>query len=306
MKQEKQQQKEKMPDTYIGTAGWSYKDWVPAFYPKGQSGGFDWLEFYSHYFNLVEVNATYYAYLSPKAAHGWVEKVEKAESFLFTVKLHQDFTHARKFEMANIKAVQMNLDILSDAGRLGGLLIQFPYSFSFDSAALEHIRLLNDIFGSYNRFLEVRHSSWNNEEAYKFLHELDISLCTIDQPQLGRSVPFDSVVTNSRAYFRFHGRNAEAWKKSLHNYGKEQSYQEASERYKYLYSPGELVEIESKIKEVYGRVKDIYVVMNNHPSTYGIVNAFEMMQMLRGRKKITVPENSLKAFSRLSPIAEAG
>jgi uncharacterized protein YecE (DUF72 family) len=33
----------------IGTAGWSYKDWVPSFYPKSQSGGFDWLQFYSHY-----------------------------------------------------------------------------------------------------------------------------------------------------------------------------------------------------------------------------------------------------------------
>ena len=22
---------------YIGTAGWSYKDWVPSFYPKNQS-----------------------------------------------------------------------------------------------------------------------------------------------------------------------------------------------------------------------------------------------------------------------------
>ncbi|MGE5430289.1 MAG: DUF72 domain-containing protein [Syntrophomonadaceae bacterium] len=295
-----------MLNIYTGTAGWSYKDWVPGFYPKGQSAKFDWLEFYSRYFNMVEINATYYAYLSPASASGWVEKVGKAENFLFTVKLHQDFTHARKFDEANIKAVQTNLDILAKAGRLGGLLIQFPYSFAFDSAALEHIRLLNDIFGNYNRFVEVRHSSWNNEQAYQFLHELDISLCTIDQPQLGRSVPFDPVITNSRAYFRFHGRNVEAWKQSVHNYGKEQSYAQASERYKYLYSPGELVEIENKIKEIYDRVKDVYVVMNNHPSTYGIVNAFEMMYMLRGRNKITVPENALKAFPRLSPIALAG
>ncbi|MCU7497482.1 MAG: DUF72 domain-containing protein [Ignavibacteria bacterium] len=263
-----------MTNIYIGTAGWSYKDWVPNFYPKGQSGSFDWLEFYSRYFNLVEVNATYYAYLSPKAAAGWVEKVAKADHFLFTVKLHQDFTHARKFENANIKAVQANLDILSDAGRLGGLLIQFPYSFAFDSAALEHIRILNDLFASYKRFVEVRHSSWINQEAYGFFHEMDISLCTIDQPQIGRSVAFEPIVTNASAYFRFHGRNVEAWKQSVHNFGRDQSYEQASERYKYLYSPGELVEIENKIKEIYDRVKDIYVVMNNHHSTYGIVNAF--------------------------------
>lgn len=295
-----------MLNAYIGTAGWSYKDWVPNFYPKGQSGGFDWLEFYSRYFNVVEVNATYYAYLSPRAAMGWVEKVEKTENFLFTLKLHQDFTHARKFEQANIKAVQTNLDILANAGRLGGLLIQFPYSFAFNAPALEHIRLLNDIFGNYNRFVEIRHSSWNNQEAYSFFHELDISLCTIDQPQLGRAVPFEPVITNSRAYVRFHGRNTEAWKQSVHNYGKEQTYEQASERYKYLYSPGELLEIEQKLKEIYDKVNEIYVIMNNHPSTYGIVNAFEMLHMLRGRQKITVPANALKAFPRLSPIAVAG
>ncbi|MCU7496490.1 MAG: hypothetical protein HF311_13545, partial [Ignavibacteria bacterium] len=59
-------------------------------------------------------------------------------------------------------------------------------------------------------------------------------------------------------------------------------------------------------KEIYDRVKDIYVVMNNHPSTYGIVNAFEMMHILRGRSRVTVPENAIKAFPRLSPIAQAG
>ena len=50
------------PKFFLGTAGWSYKDWVPGFYPKQQSGSFDWLQFYSHYFNCVEVNSTYYAY----------------------------------------------------------------------------------------------------------------------------------------------------------------------------------------------------------------------------------------------------
>ncbi|MGB5287041.1 MAG: DUF72 domain-containing protein [Ignavibacteriaceae bacterium] len=69
-----------MPKYYIGTAGWSYKDWVPSFYPKQQSGKFacrgstssrlDWLQFYSHYFNCVEVNSTYYAYLSPRIVEG--------------------------------------------------------------------------------------------------------------------------------------------------------------------------------------------------------------------------------------------
>lgn len=294
-----------MTKYYIGTAGWSYKDWVPNFYPKAQSKNFDWLQFYSRHFNVVEVNATYYAYLSPNSFKGWVEKVSSEEEFLFTVKLHQDFTHARKFEESNIKAVRTNLDILAKAERLGGLLIQFPYSYAFNSPAAEYLRNLNDIFQDYNRFVELRHSSWNNPEAYDFFRELDISLCTIDQPQIGRSIPFEPLVTNGRAYFRFHGRNEAEWKKSISNYGKEQIYEQASERYKYLYSPGELVEIEQKIKQVEGKVKEVFVIMNNHPSSYGIVNAFELLFMLRGKDKLNIPESTLKAFPRLSKIAAA-
>ncbi|MGE5400688.1 MAG: DUF72 domain-containing protein [Ignavibacteriales bacterium] len=291
-----------MIKTYVGTAGWSYKDWVPNFYPKSQTKNFDWLKFYAQYFNVVEVNSTYYTYLSPKIIEGWTEKIEDVEDFLFTLKLHQDFTHARKFEQPNIKAVQDNLHILSRAQRLGGLLIQFPYSFAFDGAAIGHIRELNDIFGNYNRFVEVRHASWNNKDAYDFFRELDISLCTIDQPQIGKSVPFEPVITNSRAYFRFHGRNVEEWKKSIDNYGKKQTYEQASERYKYLYTPGELVEIEQKLKEVYDQVKEIYVIMNNHPSSYGIVNAFELLYMLRGRTKVIIPDSLSDSFPRLSKI----
>jgi len=64
-----------MPKYHIGTAGWSYKDWVPSFYPKNQSAGSDWLQFYSHYFNCIEVNSTYYTYISPKVVEGWIKKV---------------------------------------------------------------------------------------------------------------------------------------------------------------------------------------------------------------------------------------
>ena len=39
-------------------------------------------------------------------------------------------------------------------------------------------------------------------------------------------------------------------KNQLSNFGKEQSYEEQSARYNYLYSPGELVEIEQKIKSI--------------------------------------------------------
>lgn len=287
---------------YIGTAGWSYKDWIPNFYPKNQSGGFDWLQFYSHYFNCVEVNSTYYTYISPKIVEGWIKKVKNADEFIFHIKLHQDFTHKRKFDEQNIKTVRYNLDLLRKAERLGGLLIQFPYSFSFDGASVQHIQKIKDIFSDISCFIELRHSSWRNNRALEFFSQNDLTLCTIDQPQIGQAIPFEPIVTNDKAYIRFHGRNVEAWKKSLSNFGREQTYEEQSSRYNYLYSPGELVEIAQKIKSIESKVKEINVIMNNHPKGDAVANAFELIHLLEQKDKVQMPTTIVKAYLRLESL----
>lgn len=292
-----------MTKYYIGTAGWSYKDWVPSFYPKTQTGQFDWLQYYSHYFNCVEVNATYYAYLSPRIVEGWVSKTEGLDDFLFTVKLHQDFTHKKNYDEQKVKAVNYNLQILSGAERLGGILIQFPYSFSFDAPALDYIKRLSDLFSNYNKFVEVRHKSWQHEKALQLFKENDLTYCTVDQPQIGQSLPFEPVITNNKAYIRFHGRNVEAWKKSIVNFGREVSYDEQNERYKYLYSPGELLEIEQKIKAVQEKVKEVYIIMNNHPKGDAPANAFELMHLLQKKVKVHMPDTIVNAYPRLRGIS---
>lgn len=291
-----------MPKYHIGTAGWSYKDWVPSFYPKNQSAGFDWLQFYSHYFNCVEVNSTYYAYIGPKVVEGWIRKISDSDDFLFTIKLHQDFTHKKDFDQQKIKVVSYNLDTLAKAERLGGLLIQFPYSFSFDNSTADYIRKLKDIFQTFNCFVEVRHKSWLKKEALEMFKKLNLTYCTIDQPQIGEAIPFEPIITNNKAYLRFHGRNVKAWLKSINNFGKQQSYTEQSERYKYLYSPGELVEIDQKIKSIQEKVKEIYVIMNNHPQGDAIANAFELIHLLEEKVKVQMPSTIVKAYPRLEEI----
>jgi len=290
------------PKFNIGTAGWSYKDWVPNFYPKNQSGGFDWLQFYSHYFNCVEVNSTYYTYISPKVVDGWIKKVEDSSDFIFHIKLHQDFTHKRKFDEQNTKAVRYNLEQLRKTERLGGLLIQFPYSYSFDGNSVQHIQKLRDIFSDISCFVEVRHSSWNNNRALEFFKENDLTFCTIDQPHIGQAIEFEPIITNDKAYIRFHGRNAEAWKKSLSNFGKPQTYEEQSSRYSYLYLPGELIEIEQKIKSIQHKVKEINVIMNNHPLGDAVANAFELIHLLEEKNKLEMPKTIVKAYPRLEEI----
>lgn len=182
------------------------------------------------------------------------------------------------------------------------MLIQFPYSYSFDGNSVQYIQKLRNIFSDVSCFVEVRHQSWNNNRALDFFKENDLTFCTIDQPQIGRAIEFHPVVTNDKAYIRFHGRNAEAWRKSLANFGKPQTYEEQSSRYSYLYSPGELVEIEQKIKSVQHKVKEVNVIMNNHPQGDAVANAFELIHLLEERTKIEMPPTITRAYPRLQEM----
>lgn len=288
------------PKIYFGTAGWTYDDWVGVFYPKRQSKEFDYLTFYSNCFNCVEVNATYYRYMSPNTVKSWVNKLSDNGEFTFSIKANMDFTHKKIFNDTNIKDFYSTIDILNKSGLLAGVLLQFPYSYSFNSPNVEHLKKLNEIFSGTNQFLEIRHTSWLNSESLSLLSELGITLSTIDQPQIGQALNFQPLLTTNKAYFRFHGRNSSAWKYSITNFGKEQTHQEQNERYNYLYSPGELIEISQKIKEIYDKVKEIYVIMNNHPQGNAVANAFELMKMLDNQMKINVPEATKLKYKRLA------
>ncbi len=293
-----------MAKLYAGTAGWSYKDWIGSFYPAAQSSTFDWLQFYARYFNTVEVNASYYTYIAPRTVEGWIDKVEDKEDFLFTLKLHNDFTHKNSYDEQKIKAVKSNLDKLGNAGRLGGLLIQFPYSFTLTKENANRAKKIMDIFSEYDKFIEVRHKSWMMDRFFNFVASGNSSLCTIDQPVIGQAVTFNPIAVGDDLYIRFHGRNTKAWKNSLTNMGKAQSYEEQSERYDYLYTPGELAEIEQKINEVLDTVKRIFVILNNHPHGNAVANALELLHILNERLKIEVPPATLKTFPRLSQISK--
>ncbi len=283
----------KTPKLYIGTAGWSYEDWVGRFYPASQSKEMSWLKFYARYFNVVEVNSSYYTYLAPRVVESWLRQTEESEDFLFTVKLHMDFTHRKQYGKEQIETVKRNLDILKNAEKLGGVLMQFPYSFDFNEANLDYLKNLVNIFEEYDKFVEVRHKSWQNKRAKT------ITFCTIDQPRIGEAITFNPKAGNGMIYARFHGRNADAWKKSLANFGKKQTYEERSARYDYLYSPGELIEISEKLKEFFDEVKKVFVIMNNHPHGDAVANAFELMHYLKDRVKIKMPGTIIHAYPRL-------
>lgn len=292
-----------MNKIFVGTAGWSYQDWIGSFYPHKQSKNFDWLNFYSNYFNAVEINSTYYTYFDPKIFNGWLNKVESNADFLFAVKLHQDFTHKKKYGGINIKAVAEGLDILAEAGRLGGLLIQFPYSFLLNKENGLYLKKIIDLFPAHSKFIELRHKSWMNEKFFEFVSSNKSSLCTIDQPVIGKALEFKPILVGENLYVRLHGRNVKEWKKSTGRMGVKLTYEQQSERYNYFYTPGELIEIENGIKEIFDAAKKIFVILNNHPHGNAVANALEMLHYLNERIKIKVPLTTLNSYPRLSKIS---
>jgi uncharacterized protein YecE (DUF72 family) len=156
------------------------------------------------------------------------------------------------------------------------------------------------LFEGFNLFVEVRHKSWFNGEVTDAFKELNLTYCIIDQPLIGSALPFEPVVTNDKIYLRFHGRNTGAWLASINNFGKQQSYTEQNERYSYLYSPGELIEIEMEIEKIIDQVKEVYIIMNNHPKGDAAANAFEMIHYLEKKNKINMPRTIVENYPRLS------
>jgi len=64
-----------------------------------------------------------------KSSRAWVRRVERNPQFKFTAKLFKAFTHERNARREDKKVFKQGLAPLAEAGRLGGLLLQFPWSF---------------------------------------------------------------------------------------------------------------------------------------------------------------------------------
>ena len=273
---------------YIGTSGWSYPKgegtWTGYFYPTGRINE---LEYYSQFFNAVEINSSFYRPPDPRYVNNWVRRVP--EGFLFSVKLWQKFTHPQMYkEATSLEAVisQKDVDLFSYSieplikhGKFGILLAQFPPSFKNDSQGRQVLSVVIKIFGQFRLAVELRHRSWSDDGRIdQLLKENNVAWVQIDEPKFQSSIARDLPITSDIAYFRFHGRNKEMW------------WQGDSEtRYQYLYSPQEIGELASRVKAA-GRETDLtFAFFNNHWQGYAPRNAIEMRKALQLPFKDFVP-----------------
>ncbi len=252
----------------VGTAGYSYDDWVGYFYPQGTQKR-DFLSYYAQHFPLVEVNYTYYR--MPEAPTLAAMSRKTSPNFQFIIKANSVLTHERTAEAADFTAFAQALTPLEEQSKLAGVLAQFPYSFHANPDNVAYLRRFRELLPDLPIAIEFRNAKWVTERAFEFLRSLDLGFCCVDQPRFQSLMPPVAEVTSDIGYLRFHGRNYEKWFQ----------HDEAWERYDYLYSAEELGEWVEKVAEMSQQAEQVYVVFNNHYQAQAVQNALQFTEMLQ-------------------------
>ena len=253
----------------VGTSGYHFKDWVGTVYPKGLPSG-ELLPYYARMFDCVEVNTTYYRVPDPGLLEGMLKKVP--EGFVFVVKTPKEMTHQREEFDGVVEPFLAGIEPLKDAGRLSGLLAQFPYAFKPNPTSMAHLeKLAGALVGAGIPVnVEFRHDGWYQEETFSKLRELGLGFVNVDLPRLSKLPGPSNVATSPIAYYRLHGRNAEmGWK-----------HPTPSHRYDYLYDDDELQGWTDRIEEIRPHVDAIFAFTNNCRMGASIIDALRMKQLL--------------------------
>jgi uncharacterized protein YecE (DUF72 family) len=278
----------------VGVAGWSYDDWDGIVYPSRKPARFDRLAYLAGFFDTLEINSTFYRIPETRTTQSWARHVKERPGFRFTAKLYQGFTHKRaELRGDEESAFKQAMDPLMEAGVLGAVLAQFPYSFRPGPASREVLEGIIEAFGALRLVVEIRHADWDTQGFFDYLRERHVGFCNLDQPRVARSIGPTEVLTSSVGYVRLHGRNAANWFKKR---------SEPWERYDYLYAEEELSPWVARIRRVAEQSADVFIIANNHYRGKAPLAALTLLAMLRG-EKVAAPSELVAAYPQIAPRA---
>jgi len=171
---------------YVGTSGFSYKEWKGTFYPEDLPDK-QMLRFYGERFRSVEINNTFYRMPKESVLEAWAQEVPA--DFKFVLKAPQRITHMQRLKDAN-DSVSYFLKVAAVLKeQLGPLLFQLPPYLKKD---LPRLREFLALLPSDRRCaFEFRHESWFDDEIFALLREHQTALC-IAEAEDGVEVPFVS------------------------------------------------------------------------------------------------------------------
>ncbi|MBI4907618.1 MAG: DUF72 domain-containing protein [Acidobacteria bacterium] len=274
--------------TLIGTAGWAYPHWNRTVYPRPHPPGFHPVGYLSRYLEAVEINTSFYSPLRPELPRLWVQQVKENDRFRFTAKVPRAFTHERSYDNSLIELTHEGFRPLVDAGRLGCLLLQFPWSFRFTPENREYFIKLRRLFHAYPLVAEMRHSSWMSDEALGTFMDYHVGFANIDQPQYVKSMPPTAFLTSSIGYVRLHGRSRP--KDGVSPLVGMRVTGEQGAGYDYLYSAVELAEWKQRIDRLRSFSPEVYVIANNDGGGKSVVNALQLRALVENRDPAAPPE----------------
>jgi uncharacterized protein YecE (DUF72 family) len=280
---------------------------IEAWYPPRISTPAARLRYYAEHFDAVEADAPFYAIPDRRVCENWAKRTPPG--FTFHVKafgmmtqhavderaLHPELReYPHEVERGRVKRpspemVDLAFDLflesvepLEEAGKLGGILMQFPPFFTaLDEALLEdnlaYLDYARGKLGKRRMLVEFRHPSWVDDvhvrDTLKFLGDRDISYVAVDAPQFPTRTTMPPLVaaTSKVGYVRLHGRNRETY------FARNVS---AADRFDYLYTRDELEEWAPKIRELAEGTDVTYVMFNNCKYDYAPRNARELAEVL--------------------------
>ncbi len=273
----------------IGTCSWADEALSKHWYPPGVKPG-DRLAYYGEHFDTVEVDSTYYRLPVDSMVERWAERTP--DDFVMHVKAFGLMTrHPVKLEALPpdlrdeaptddkgrvdrpsgefrgevFRRFLEALEPLRSAGKLGGILFQFPSYVVYKDRSLEYLQWAREQLGDDDMLVEFRHVSWLEDEhradTLRFLEELAATHVIVDAPRIEGAknlVPTVLALTSPTAYIRFHGRNASTWNKRGGS---------AAERFDYLYSDDELREWIGPLRELAEEAEQAYAFFNNNATS---------------------------------------
>ncbi len=259
---------------YVGTCGFSYKEWIGPFYPAKIKPA-EMLRYYAREFCAVEIDSSYYGVPSPRTVESMAARTPA--NFRFSFKVPQSVTHAPDVPSTvrvhdDARLFCEGLAPMKETGKLGCVLAQFPNAFKPESGGEAYLRRVVEALKGLPVVVEFRNRLWQRPETIELLRELGAGYCNVDMPRLEGLLGASSDVAASVGYVRFHGRNAKTWWNGSN-----------VTRYNYAYSPQELVPWIERIAEIDAQTNDTYVFFNNHADGHAPRNAEMMASMLDRR-----------------------
>lgn len=279
----------------IGLAGWGdHDDLYPARTPAK-----DKLAWYAKFFNVVEVDSSFYAVLGEEVYRRWL--AETPSDFTFIIKAYQGMTgHSRgktpfggPGEM--FQAYLDSIHPVVESGRLKAVMFQFPPWFDCTAEHVRQLRAIRKWMGNLPLALEFRHQSWftpaNRERTLEFMRQEGWIHIVCDEPQIGQgSVPTVLEPTDPElTIVRMHGRNAAGWSQAS-----APNWREI--RTLYRYSLEELQEWVDMLDQLLSKgTQEICMIFNNNSGGDAASNALDMMGLL-GQSPRELPPHQIDLF----------